>query len=117
MASKPVKSVEKGCKRKKELETEDEEGPCCSPNIQDTDLFDSSDSSIFEKVIKDMNKEMNIILAKYAQIFSEKRSIDASYIQELDEILKEARATESQLKQKRESLRNRLTMIATTLQR
>ncbi|XP_030077286.1 testis-expressed protein 12 [Microcaecilia unicolor] len=117
MASKPVKSVERGSKRKKELETGDEESLCCSTNIQDSDPFDSSDSSIFEKVIKDMNKEMDIILAKYAQIFGEKRSVDASYIQELDEILKEARATESQLKQKRESLRNRLTMIATTLQK
>ncbi|XP_029429866.1 testis-expressed protein 12 isoform X2 [Rhinatrema bivittatum] len=117
MASKPMKSLEKGSKRKKELETGDESPQCCSLTIQDSDLFDSSDSGIFEKVLKDMNKEINIILAKNAQILSEKTSVDASYIHELDEILKEARATEIQLKQKRESLRNRLTMIATTLQR
>ncbi|KFP25925.1 Testis-expressed sequence 12 protein, partial [Colius striatus] len=46
---------------------------------------------------------------------SERAAMDASYVQELDGILKEARTIESHLKQKRESLKQRFTVIATTL--
>lgn len=42
--------------------------------------------------------------------------MDASYVQELDGILKEARTIENHLKQKRESLKQRFTVIANTLQ-
>lgn len=47
---------------------------------------------------------------------SERAAMDASYIQELDGILKEARTIENHLKQKRESLKQRFTVIANTLQ-
>lgn len=42
--------------------------------------------------------------------------MDASYVQELDGILKEARTLENHLKQKRESLKQRFTVIANSLQ-
>lgn len=47
---------------------------------------------------------------------SESAAVDASYVQELDGILKEARTIENHLKQKRESLKQRFTVIANTLQ-
>ncbi|KFQ42227.1 Testis-expressed sequence 12 protein, partial [Nestor notabilis] len=46
---------------------------------------------------------------------SERAAMDASYIQELDGILNEARTIENHLKQKRESLKERFTVIANTL--
>ncbi|NXN53032.1 TEX12 protein, partial [Rynchops niger] len=46
---------------------------------------------------------------------SERAAMDASYVQELDGILKEARTIENHLKQKRESLKQRFTVIANTL--
>uniref|UniRef100_A0A8C2TPI7 Uncharacterized protein n=1 Tax=Coturnix japonica TaxID=93934 RepID=A0A8C2TPI7_COTJA len=42
--------------------------------------------------------------------------MDASYVQELDGILKEARTLENHLKQKKESLKQRFAVIANTLQ-
>uniref|UniRef100_A0A674IQH7 Testis expressed 12 n=1 Tax=Terrapene triunguis TaxID=2587831 RepID=A0A674IQH7_9SAUR len=69
-----------------------------------------------EKVLNDMNKEINNLLSKYAHILSERAAMDASYVQELEGILKEARIIENHLKQKRESLRHRFTVIANTLQ-
>ncbi|NXS67324.1 TEX12 protein, partial [Pandion haliaetus] len=48
--------------------------------------------------------------------FSERAAMDASYVQELDGILKEAKTIENHLKQKRESLKQRFTVITTTLQ-
>ncbi|NXT84621.1 TEX12 protein, partial [Zapornia atra] len=47
--------------------------------------------------------------------FSERAAMDASYVQELDGILKEARTIENHLKQKRESLKQRFNVIASTL--
>uniref|UniRef100_A0A8C0U9A3 TEX12 protein n=1 Tax=Cyanistes caeruleus TaxID=156563 RepID=A0A8C0U9A3_CYACU len=47
--------------------------------------------------------------------FSARTTLDSSYVQELDEILKEARATENHLKQKREKLKQRFAVIANTL--
>ncbi|KFU97399.1 Testis-expressed sequence 12 protein, partial [Pterocles gutturalis] len=46
---------------------------------------------------------------------SERAAMDASYVQELDGILKEARTIETHLKQKRESLKQRFTVITNTL--
>lgn len=42
--------------------------------------------------------------------------MDASYVQELDGILKEARTIENHLKQKREALKQRFAVIANALQ-
>ncbi|KFQ22630.1 Testis-expressed sequence 12 protein, partial [Mesitornis unicolor] len=46
---------------------------------------------------------------------SERAAMDASYVQELDEILKEAKTIENHLKQKRESLKQRFAAITNTL--
>ncbi|NXU77159.1 TEX12 protein, partial [Oreotrochilus melanogaster] len=46
---------------------------------------------------------------------SERAAVDASYVQELDGILKEARTIETHLKQKKESLKQRFTVVASTL--
>lgn len=119
MPSLTTKTTEhKGPKRKKEAEVEDSESPWCpSPAKQDSALTDNVNVEELEKVLNEMNKEINFFLGKFAQILSERTAVDSSYIHEFDEIIKEARGIETQLKQKRESLRNRLTMIANTLQR
>ncbi|KAM4650544.1 testis-expressed protein 12 [Discoglossus pictus] len=117
MASKAFISDEnKGFKRKKENEVQDtENSQCSSPVRQPSCLSDSSQD--LETVVEDISKELHLLFAKYATFLSERSAVDASYVQEFDEILKEARSVETQLKQKRESLRNRLTMIANNLQR
>ncbi|MEE6484764.1 hypothetical protein FKM82_014016 [Ascaphus truei] len=120
MASNELKSDEsKSFKRKKETEMQDLESPQCSSltRQQPSAPSDSSQVGDVEKVTQDLSREITLLLAKYAKILRERSSVDASYVQEFDEILKEARAVEIQLKQKRESLKNRLTMIANTLQR
>lgn len=137
MPSLTTKTTEhKGPKRKKEaeatavpdyrnfprkednLQVEDSESPWCpSPAKPDSALTDNVNVEELEKVLNEMNKEINFFLGKFAQILSERTAVDSSYIHEFDEIIKEARGIETQLKQKRESLRNRLTMIANTLQR
>uniref|UniRef100_A0A8C9MZR1 Uncharacterized protein n=1 Tax=Serinus canaria TaxID=9135 RepID=A0A8C9MZR1_SERCA len=48
--------------------------------------------------------------------FSAKIALDSSYVQELDEILKEARAIEKHLQQKREKLKQRFAVIVNSLQ-
>ncbi|MEE6484761.1 hypothetical protein FKM82_014016 [Ascaphus truei] len=98
---------------------QDLESPQCSSltRQQPSAPSDSSQVGDVEKVTQDLSREITLLLAKYAKILRERSSVDASYVQEFDEILKEARAVEIQLKQKRESLKNRLTMIANTLQR
>ncbi|KAE8592639.1 hypothetical protein XENTR_v10018830 [Xenopus tropicalis] len=112
MASKPQKSDEnKSFKRKKEPEAEDStHAPCSSPS----DNFQAGD---VEMLIKGLNNEINLLFDKYAKILNERSEVDAAYVLEFDGILKEARSVEIHLKQKRESLRNRLTKIANTLQR
>ncbi|RLV86608.1 hypothetical protein DV515_00015872 [Chloebia gouldiae] len=78
-----------------------------------TDLAPSEDSQSLlkteplEKVLNEISKEMN----NFARI-----ALDSSYIQELDEILKEARAIEKHLKEKREKLKQRFAVIANSLQ-
>ncbi|KFO82782.1 Testis-expressed sequence 12 protein, partial [Cuculus canorus] len=90
-------------------------------SIDKTDLASSEGSqSLYkpeplEKVINEMNKEIMNLLSKYAHILSERAAMDASYVQELDGILKEAKTIENHLKQKRESLKQRLNVIANTL--
>lgn len=47
---------------------------------------------------------------------STRAALDSSYVQELDGILREARAIEHHLKQKREKLKQRFAVIANSLQ-
>ncbi|XP_074832797.1 testis-expressed protein 12 [Carettochelys insculpta] len=120
MTSNTVKSDENRSKRRKEMENEASESPQLSFERPDLALSESSQSlckpEALEKVLNDMNKEINNLLSKYAHILSDRAAVDASYVQELDGILKEARSIENHLKQKRESLRHRFTIIANTLQ-
>ncbi|NXX61017.1 TEX12 protein, partial [Scopus umbretta] len=71
-----------------------------------------------EKVLNVVRKRVALVLILTTHFFqlSERAAMDASYVQELDGILKEARTIENHLKQKRESLKQRLTVIANTLQ-
>ncbi|XP_010157270.1 PREDICTED: testis-expressed sequence 12 protein [Eurypyga helias] len=121
MTSNTQKPDENRSKRKKEMENEASENPQLS-SLDKTDLACSEGSQSLckpeplEKVLNEMNKEIKNLLSKYAHILSERAAMDASYVQELDGILKEARTIENHLKQKRESLKQRFTVIANTLQ-
>ncbi|XP_005496620.3 testis-expressed protein 12, partial [Zonotrichia albicollis] len=105
--------------KSKKMENEASENP---PLSDKTDLAPSEDSqSLFkteplEKVLNEISKEINNLLSKYADTISARIALDSSYVQELDEILKEARAIEKHLKQKREKLKQRFAVIANSLQ-
>ncbi|XP_023797187.1 testis-expressed protein 12 [Cyanistes caeruleus] len=112
------KKADKNRNKSKKMENEASENPQLSDK---TDLAPSEDSQSLskteslEKVLNEVNKEMNNLLTKYADVISARTTLDSSYVQELDEILKEARATENHLKQKREKLKQRFAVIANTL--
>ncbi|KAM9175276.1 testis-expressed protein 12 [Mergus octosetaceus] len=121
MTSNAQKSDENRSKRKKEMENEATENSQLSSTDKADLAFSASSQSLYkpeplEEVLTEMNKEIKNLLSKYAQILSERAAMDASYVQELDGILKEARTLENHLKQKRESLKQRFTVIANTLQ-
>ncbi|KAM9519805.1 testis-expressed protein 12 isoform 1-T2 [Guaruba guarouba] len=121
MTSNTQKPDESRSKRKKEMENEASENPQLS-SLDKTELALSEGSQSLckpeqlEKVLNEMNKEITNLLSKYAHILRQRAAVDASYVQELDGILKEARTIENHLKQKRESLKQRFTVIANTLQ-
>ncbi|XP_048824090.1 testis-expressed protein 12 [Lagopus muta] len=121
MTSSAQKPDESRSKRRKELEADDTESPqLSSADTADPALSDGLQSLYkpepLEELLNEMNKEIKNLLAKYAHILSERAAMDASYVQELDGILKEARTIENHLKQKKESLKQRFAMIANTLQ-
>ncbi|XP_072282553.1 testis-expressed protein 12 [Pyxicephalus adspersus] len=117
MASTSSQHESKNCKRKKEMEVLDSEMlQCVLPSNQPSPHSDITEG-VFDVVLKDLRKELNILLSKYARILSEQSAVDVLYVDGFDEILNEAKSLETQLKQKKESLRNRLTMIANTLQK
>ncbi|XP_027590294.2 testis-expressed protein 12 isoform X3 [Pipra filicauda] len=120
MASNAQKSDESGSKRQR-MENEAPENPQLSfPDKTDLALSEDSqslyDTEPLEKVLNDMNKEIMTLLSKYANIISETAAMEASCVQELEGILKEARDIDEDLKQKRESLKQRFTVMANTLQ-
>ncbi|KFP37448.1 Testis-expressed sequence 12 protein, partial [Chlamydotis macqueenii] len=92
-------------------------------SLDKTDLaFSEVSQSLYkpeplEKVLNVVRKLMVLVLILTTDFFqlSERAAMDASYVQELDGILKEARTIENHLKQKRESLKQRFTVIANTL--
>ncbi|XP_008635151.1 PREDICTED: testis-expressed sequence 12 protein [Corvus brachyrhynchos] len=118
MASDAQKA-DKNRNRRKKTENEASEIPQFSDK---TDLAPSEDSQSLsnteplEKVLHEMGKEINSLLSKYADIISARAAVDSSYVQELDETLTQARAIENHLEQKRERLKKRVTVIASTLQ-
>ncbi|XP_021231480.1 testis-expressed protein 12 [Numida meleagris] len=121
MTSCTQKPDESRSKRRKELEGDGTESlQLSSTGTSDPALSEGLQSLYkpepLEQLLNEMNKEIKNLLTKYAHILSERAAMDASYVQELDGILKEARTLENHLKQKKESLKQRFTMIANTLQ-
>ncbi|XP_047372968.1 testis-expressed protein 12 [Sciurus carolinensis] len=121
MANHLVKPDSRNCKRPRELEPQMPDSPQQS-SLGKSDSF-SECSGLFykdetlEKDLNDMSKEINLMLSTYAKILSERAAVDASYIDELDGLFKEADTIENFLIQKREFLRQRFTVIANTLHR
>ncbi|XP_052616036.1 testis-expressed protein 12 [Peromyscus californicus insignis] len=120
MANHLVKPDSRNCKRSRELE------PLVSDSSQVPSLG-KSDSSFsecsgllykeetLEKDLSDMSKEINLMLSTYAKLLSERAAVDASYIDELDGLFKEANSIENFLEQKREFVKQRFTLITNTL--
>lgn len=95
-----------------------------SPQVPSLEKSDSSFSECsgllykeetLEKDLSDMSKEINLMLSTYAKLLSERAAVDASYIDELDGLFKEANIIENFLEQKREFVKQRFTLITNTL--
>ncbi|NXE55038.1 TEX12 protein, partial [Casuarius casuarius] len=92
-------------------------------SLEKTDLpFSEGSPSLYkpeplEKVlnVRNLMALVSILTSDFFQL-SDRAAMDASYVQELDGILKEAKTIENHLKQKRESLKQRFAVIANTLQ-
>ncbi|XP_054296252.1 testis-expressed protein 12 isoform X2 [Pongo pygmaeus] len=122
MANHLVKPDNRNCKRPRELESPVPDSPQLS-SLGKSDSSFSEISGLFykdealEKDLNDVSKEINLMLSTYAKLLSERAAVDASYIDEIDELFKEANTIENFLIQKREFLRQRFTVIANTLHR
>ncbi|XP_058401212.1 testis-expressed protein 12 [Diceros bicornis minor] len=122
MAGHLEKPDTRNCKRTRELEPQMPDSPQLS-SLGKSDCSFSESSGLFykdealEKDLNDMSKEINLMLSTYAKILSERAAVDASYIDEIDGLFKEANTIENFLIQKRELLRQRFTVIANTLHR
>ncbi|NWI08203.1 TEX12 protein, partial [Crypturellus soui] len=92
------------------------------PSLETSDLeFSEGSQSLYkpeplEKVLNAVRKLMALVLTSDFFQLSDRAALDASYVQELDEILREAKTIENHLLQKRESLKQRFTVITNTLQ-
>ncbi|KAM6432222.1 testis-expressed protein 12 [Liasis olivaceus] len=121
MTSTPVKSDENKNKRKKEAKNE-ASGNAQLCFFEKNDVTPSESSQEFHKtdtletILKDTGKEINDLLSKYAHILRQRAAMDASYVEELEGILKEACSIEHHLKLKRENLRHSFAAIAGPLQ-
>ncbi|XP_074256681.1 testis-expressed protein 12 [Saimiri boliviensis] len=122
MANHLVKPDTRNCKRPRELESPVPDGPQL-PSLGKSDSSFSESSRLFykdeafEKDLNDVSKEINLMLSTYAKLLRQRAAVDASYIDEIDELFKEANTIENFLIQKREFLRQRFTVIANTLHR
>ncbi|XP_005069560.1 testis-expressed protein 12 [Mesocricetus auratus] len=120
MANHLVKPDSRNCKRSRELEPQMSDSPQV-PSLGKSDSSFSECSGLLykedalEKDLSDMSKEINLMLSTYAKILSERAAVDASYIDELDGLFKEANIIENFLVQKREFLKQRFTVITNTL--
>ncbi|XP_078282721.1 testis-expressed protein 12 [Rhinoraja longicauda] len=84
-------------------------------SVSDGGVF-SSNSESMEKLMHDVNEAVNILLSTYSETLSQRTAVNAKHVQQLTTILEEAKAIERYLKQKKEGLRHKLTMIANALQ-
>lgn len=120
MANHLVKPDSRNCKRARELEPQVSDSPQVS-SLGKSESSLSEASGLFykeealEKDLSDMSKEINLMLSTYAKILSERAAVDASYIDEIDGLFKEANIIENFLVQKREFLKQRFTVITNTL--
>ncbi|XP_036284147.2 testis-expressed protein 12 isoform X1 [Pipistrellus kuhlii] len=126
MANHLVKPDTRNCKRPRELEPQMPDSPqLSSPGKSDASFSESSglfykdealekDLNVFFFLI-DISKEISLMLSTYAKILSERAAVDASFIDEIEGLFKEANTIENFLVQKRELLRQRFTVIANTL--
>ncbi|XP_039940854.1 testis-expressed protein 12 [Hirundo rustica] len=118
LASNSQKADETRSKSKK-MENEASENPELSDKTDFTPSEDSqslSKAEPLDKILNETSKEINNLLSKYADIISARAALDSSHVQELDGILKKARALQKHLKQKREKLKQRFAVIANSLQ-
>ncbi|XP_006890844.1 PREDICTED: testis-expressed sequence 12 protein [Elephantulus edwardii] len=122
MASDLVNTDTRNCKRPRELEPQMPDSPqrsslgkSDSAFLENVGLFYKDET--LDKALNDMSKEVNLLLSAYAKILSERAAVDASYIDEIDELFKEANVVENFIIQKREFLRQRFIVIANTLHR
>ncbi|XP_019509203.1 PREDICTED: testis-expressed sequence 12 protein isoform X4 [Hipposideros armiger] len=117
-----IKPDTRNCKRSRELEPQMPDSPQLS-SLGKSDSSFSESSGLFykdealEKDLNAMSKDINLMMSSYAKILSERAAVDASYIDELDGLFKEANTIENFLIQKRELLRQRFTLIANKLHR
>ncbi|XP_004856640.1 testis-expressed protein 12 [Heterocephalus glaber] len=122
MANHVVKPDSRNCKRPREVEPQMPDNPLLS-SVGKSDSPFSDCSGLFykdealEKELNDTSKEINVMFFAYAKILSERAAVDGSYLNEIDELFKEADIIENFLIQKREHLRQRLTVITNTLKR
>uniref|UniRef100_A0A4W3GTU6 Testis-expressed sequence 12 protein-like protein n=1 Tax=Callorhinchus milii TaxID=7868 RepID=A0A4W3GTU6_CALMI len=111
-------SENKGTKRRKEIENE---GPELTVQAKKhaasasdvTELFSNQRS--VETIFQDINEAVNVILTAYTETLSERTAVNANHAHQLDKLLEDVRAMEIYLKQKKEDLRHKLTMIASAL--
>nr|XP_036284148.1 testis-expressed protein 12 isoform X2 [Pipistrellus kuhlii] len=120
MANHLVKPDTRNCKRPRELEPQMPDSPqLSSPGKSDASFSESSGlfykDEALEKDLNDISKEISLMLSTYAKILSERAAVDASFIDEIEGLFKEANTIENFLVQKRELLRQRFTVIANTL--
>ncbi|KAK2503453.1 hypothetical protein MC885_019011 [Smutsia gigantea] len=99
MAGHQVKPDTRNCKRPRELEPQMPDSPQLS-SLGKSDSSFSESSGLFYKD-ETLEKDLN--------------AVDASYIDKIDGLFREANAIENFLIQKRELLRQRFTVIANTL--
>ncbi|XP_063273876.1 testis-expressed protein 12 [Prinia subflava] len=105
--------------QRNQLQNEASENPQLSDKTDfapSEDLQSLSKIGPLEKILNETSKEINNFLSKYADVIRARASLDSSYVQELDGILKEARAIHNHLKQKREKMKQRFAGIANSLQ-
>ncbi|KAJ8397212.1 hypothetical protein AAFF_G00440460 [Aldrovandia affinis] len=73
-------------------------------------------SDVFEAAVTDANREVDMLFSKYAEVMSERASVDGSQARELEDIVREVRNLESHLMERKEQLRHSLAIISDKLQ-
>ncbi|XP_049634373.1 testis-expressed protein 12 [Suncus etruscus] len=119
MASQRTKSDKRNSKRMRELESQMPDNPQLSSLGKSDSSSETSGlfykDEVIEHYLSDMSKEINVMMSSYANFLSERAAVEAAYIDEIDELFKEAEVLENILIQKKEFLKQRLTAIANSL--